>query len=195
MINSKKDYIYYLEQDKKNLGVRGTLKDWLFHDIWRFQRALRRAEYWSNCKKTVFGKLLALFFRYKAKKTGLRMGFTIPINVFAEGLSIAHTGTIVVNSKARIGKNCRVHVCVNIGASTHNSLQVPKVGDDCYIGPGAKLYGDIVIGNNTGIGANSVVNKSFEDGNQTIAGLPAKKIANKGPLEFRSFSVVKGSQS
>lgn len=58
-------------------------------------------------------------------------------------------------------------------------MGVPVIGDNCYIGPGAKLFGDIRIGNNVAIGANSVVNKSFED-NVTIAGVPAK-IVNKSP--------------
>ena len=51
-----------------------------------------------------------------------------------------------------------------------------------YIGPGAKLYGKITIGNNVAIGANAVVNKSFGS-NITIAGIPAKIISNNGAKE------------
>ena len=40
------------------------------------------------------------------------------------------------------------------------------------------MFGKIKIGDNTAIGANSVVNKSFEEGNCTIAGVPAKKISD-----------------
>ena len=39
------------------------------------------------------------------------------------------------------------------------------------------------------IGANAVVNKSFSEDNQTIAGVPAKQISRKGPIQFRSFSI------
>lgn len=53
-------------------------------------------------------------------------------------------------------------------------LESPVIGDNCYIGPGAKIYGKIVIGDNCAIGANAVVNKDFKDGNCTIAGVPAK---------------------
>lgn len=49
-----------------------------------------------------------------------------------------------------------------------------------YIGPGAKIFGDIFIADNIAIGANAVVNKSFYESNITIAGVPAKKISNKG---------------
>lgn len=47
-------------------------------------------------------------------------GFSIPVNSFGPGLSIAHGGTIVVNNTARIGKNCRIHEGVTIGATGKN---------------------------------------------------------------------------
>ena len=51
------------------------------------------------------------------------------------------------------------------------------IGDNVYIGPGAKLFGPIQIGDNTVIGANAVVNKSFKEGNCTIVGVPAEIIS------------------
>lgn len=53
---------------------------------------------------------------------------------------------------------------------------VPIIGDNVYIGPGAILFGDIRIGDNVMIGANSTVTKSFEESNIVIAGSPAKII-------------------
>jgi serine O-acetyltransferase len=108
------------------------------------------------------------------------LGFSIPINVFGPGLSIAHRGTIVVNHGARVGANCRLHVCVNIGTEAGKSNGAPEIGDNCYIGPGAKLFGPIRLGDNLAIGANAVVNASFPEGNMTIGGVPAKKISDKG---------------
>jgi len=190
MITSKKDFQEYLRRDQYALGVKGV-KDYFFHDIWRFQRTLRRAEYWNNCHTWKGSRAVAYLYRYILRGRGRKLGFTIPINVFGPGLSIAHAGTIVINSHCRIGANCRLHVCVNIGASVGNSLSAPIIGDDCYIAPGVKIYGSVNIGSNTGIGANAVVNKSFPEGNQTIAGMPARQISNRGPLEFRSFSIHK----
>ncbi|WBA07860.1 serine O-acetyltransferase [Salinivibrio kushneri] len=169
MIKNKNDLVVYLKRDKEALGAKG-LKSYFFNNIWRFQRALRKHEYHHNRKS-----LLRYYYKYKHNKLGEKLGFTIPINCFGKGLSIAHYGTICVNGKARIGDNCRIHVCVNIGASRENSNNVPKIGDNCYIGPGAKLYGAIEIGDNVSIGANSVVNKSF-DSNVTIVGVPARVI-------------------
>ena len=110
-------------------------------------------------------------------------GYTIPENVFGPGLSIAHYGTIVVNSKARVGKNCRIHICTNIGASG-GTFDAPKLGDNVYIGPGAKIYGNIKIANNIVVAANSSVGKSFEEENIIIGGSPAKKIKEIDNIEM-----------
>lgn len=50
----------------------------------------------------------------------IKLGFSNPNNVIDAGLSIAHYGTIVISPYAKIGKNCRIHTCVNIGASAGN---------------------------------------------------------------------------
>lgn len=60
--------------------------------------------------------------------------------------------------------------------------ETPTIGNNCYIGPGAKIFGKIKIGDNVAIGANAVVNKDFPDG-VTIAGVPAKIVSNKGTWE------------
>ena len=72
-----------------------------------------------------------------------------------------------------------LHVCVNIGTEAGKSTDAPTIGDNCYIGPGVKMFGKIVIGDNVAIGANAVVNKSFPEGNATLGGIPAKVISQK----------------
>lgn len=176
MITSKSDYLRFLEEDKKALNVKSSIKSFLFHDIWRFQRTLRRLEYLTNCRKN---KILILLTKIYYKRQSVRLGFSIPINVFDSGLSIAHYGTIVVNGGARVGKNCRIHVCTNIGTSAGMSADAPTIGDNCYIAPGAKIFGKITIGDNVFIGANAVVNKDFIENNITLVGIPAKKIEKK----------------
>jgi len=69
---------------------------------------------------------------------------------------------------------------VNIGTAAGQSEAAPTIGDNCYIGPGAKLFGPIEIGSNTAIGANAVVNRSFPDGHLTLGGIPAKQISSRG---------------
>ena len=91
------------------------------------------------------------------------------------GLYISHGGPVVVNPSAVIGNNCNLSQFVTIGS---NEGRAAVIGDNVYIGPGAKLFGKIEIGNNVSIGANAVVTKSFPMSNVTIAGVPAKVIKN-----------------
>jgi serine O-acetyltransferase len=182
MIRSKDDYLKYLEADRMALSrpVRKFMNSVISiinpDYIWDFQRLLRRLEYLKNVKSSgLINKIVYLYLRLKFKKMSLRLGFSIPENVFGPGLAIVHYGTIVVNCNAKIGANCRIHVDTNIGASG-GSDKAPQIGDNVYIAPGAKIFGDITIPKNTVIGANSVVNKSFNEENMLIAGVPAKLI-------------------
>lgn len=110
---------------------------------------------------------------------GIRLGFEIPINVFGYGLRINHYGCLVVNGNARIGKFCDIHQGVNIGQNVEPG-SVPTIGDNVWIGPGAKLFGRITIANRIMIGANAVVNKSFLEEDITITGVPARKVKDSG---------------
>src|SRR5699024_2703000 len=115
-----------------------------------------------------------------------KLGFSIPFNVFGPGLNIAHYGSIVVNGNARVGQNCRMHSATNIGETRGKS---PTIGDNCYIGPGAVISGDIKIGNNVAIGANAVVLKDVPS-NVTVAGIPAKIISNKGSAVIEGTKIA-----
>ena len=174
MIKSREDYMHYLESDRIALGRTGK-RPRINDEIWKFERLLRRLEYYINCKK--LGGVLLFITKQLFVRKSIKLGFTIPANVFGPGLNIAHVGTIVVNRNARVGKGCWIYPGVNIGANTGGPDDVPIIGDDVFLGPGAKVFGKIQIGDNTSIGANAVVTKSFSDGNQTIAGIPARKIS------------------
>jgi serine O-acetyltransferase len=177
VISSRDDLRRYLEADRVALGAgRGAISR-LFDVVWRYQRHLRHLEYRLN---TNAGRASLLAARLLHRRLGRQLGFTIPPNVFGPGLSIAHYGTIVVNPGARVGANCRLHVGVNIGTAAGQQSAAPTIGDNCYIGPGAKLFGPIDIGPNTAIGANAVVDRSFPGGNITLGGVPAKQISERG---------------
>ncbi len=51
-----------------------------------------------------------------------------------------------------------------------------KIGKSCWLGAGSVILPGVVLGDNTIVGANAVVTKSFENGNVVIAGVPAKVI-------------------
>lgn len=181
MILNKNDYRSYLEQDRIALGKKkSTLNGWLFDlvfpdYIYRFQRLLRKIEYTKNCKTGFISKCKYLFLQKKFRKISLRLGFSIPPNVFGPGLSIVHYGTIVVNANAKVGSNCRIHPSTCIGASG-GSGKAPQIGDNVYIAPGVKIYGEIVIGNNIATAANSAIGKSFTEENILIGGVPAIRL-------------------
>lgn len=197
MIQSKKDYKFYLEADRISKGISekyslsDVIKNIFFPDYtWEFQKTLRKLEYYKNCKKNTLFIIHRFFITKKFRRLSLKLGFIIPTNVIGPGLSIAHYGPIIVNSGAKIGANCRIHIGVNIGTEAGYSNKAPTIGDNCYLGPGAKIYGSITIANGTAIGANAVVNKSFDEENIAIAGVPAKKIGNVDPLKL----IIPGAQ-
>ena len=173
MIKSKEDLKEFLNYDKKALGISRNKPKFFGDEIWKFQILLRKCEYYKNTNK----KLRYYFSKFRFNKKSLKLGFSIPLNVFNSGLSIAHYGTIVVNSNAKIGENCRIQECVTIG-STNGSNKAPILGNNVFIGSGARIIGDIEIGNNIAIGAGAVVVNSFKEDGITIAGVPAKKISN-----------------
>ena len=178
MIKSKADLKYYLEQDRIALYKTSKKPRLAGDEIWQYEILLRKTEYFMNCKKSPIGKAVAVFYHYRLRKLGRKLcGFHIPPNAFGAGLSIAHWGPIVVHPSCRIGKNCRIHQCVTIGA-TNGEKQAAIIGDNVFIGPCSSIIGDITIGNDIAIGAGSVVTKSFTEDGVTIAGVPAKKISD-----------------
>jgi serine O-acetyltransferase len=191
MIRSKADLTFYLAADAVALSVTGRVP-WLSpHAIWRFQRVLRKLAYCTNAKGVPFRPLRRLWLRLRLRQLSHALGFSIPINVFGPGLSIAHRGTIIVNGNSRVGANCRLHVGVNIGRGASASA-APTLGDNIYIAPGAKIFGGIEIADNIAIGANAVVSKSFTEPGISIGGVPAVKISDKGsgPLHRKATEIL-----
>lgn len=175
MIIDKETLNIYLKKDKNSLGIERKYPHFWADEIWRFQIYLRKHEYYLNSQKN---KLALLYYKSRHHYLGIKLGFSIPCNVFGAGLRINHYGYIVINSKAEIGEFCDIHQGVNIGESV--DAKAPKIGSNVWIGPGAKLFGDIYISDNIMIGANSVVNKSFTESDTRIAGVPAKAVSTKG---------------
>lgn len=97
---------------------------------------------------------------------------------FEDGFVIMHPVGVVINSKVRGGRNIIVESGVVIG---DEKGQAPVLGDNIFVGAGAKIIGGISVGSNVKIGANAVVVKDVPN-NVTVVGIPAK-IINKGVKE------------
>lgn len=180
MIRSKTEYLFYLEADRVALNRQRTRPKLFGDEIWKFQRLLRTVEFYENCRTSLFWKPFLIYHSIIFRLYGLLLGYTIPQHVFGPGLAIASVGTIVVNSCVQAGENCRLHVCVNIGSRAGTDTEVPMIGNNVCIGPGAVLFGQISIADNITIGANAVVTRSFTEEGILIAGAPARKIDRRG---------------
>jgi serine O-acetyltransferase len=55
----------------------------------------------------------------------------------------------------------------------------PTIGDNVYIGPGARIIGAVVVGNNVAVGANCVVTEDVPD-NAVVVGVPARVVSSEG---------------
>lgn len=179
MIDNKQKYREYLRHDQLALGRGENARPRLFGDeIWKFEILLRKVEFDINCRHKVVGKLIGKWHKMRFHRLSVRLGFTIPPNVFGPGLSIPHYGTIVVHGNVRAGKNCRLQEGVTIGA-TNGSHEAAVIGDNCYFGSGAKVIGAVRIADDVAVGANAVVTKDIAEPGTTWAGIPARKISEQ----------------
>jgi Serine acetyltransferase len=106
-----------------------------------------------------------------------KYGITIPYKTkIGHCFNIAHFSGIFISDAAIIGNNVVVSQGVTIGSTRTG---VPKIGDNVYMGAGAKVIGGIVVGNNVAIGANCVVAKDIPD-NAVVMGYPCKVVSYKG---------------
>lgn len=100
---------------------------------------------------------------------------SVPASCALGGCRFAYGGiATVVHARAIVGKNSIIGQCVTIGGRS-NHYEVPKIGDNVYIGAGAKILGPITIGDNCVIGAGAVVLQDIP-ANSVVAGVPAKII-------------------
>jgi serine O-acetyltransferase len=189
VIQSRKDYLYYLEADRLSLGITRKTPTFVGDEVWKFQRLLRKVEYYKNCRKDFFSKIYLFYLKWKFHNLSIQMGYHIEPNVCGPGLAL-HWHLVGIHGAAQIGANCLIQSGVNIGTKAGESSAVPKIGDNVYIGPGVKIFGDITIADGIAIGANAVVNKSFTEPGISIGGIPAKKISDKGSEGL----IIKGSE-
>ena len=173
MINSRKELQFYLMADR--MMNRGTFKITLMQRlkrvivpdlIMKYLYHMRKTSYYMS-RNSLVKKFIGLYHMSRYKRLGIRLGFSIGYDVFGYGLVVPHHGTIVVGSSNRIGNYAVLHTSTCI--SDNNKV----VGNGLYLSTGAKMTSTIVLGDNVSVAANSVVNKSYEDGNCLIAGAPA----------------------
>jgi serine O-acetyltransferase len=144
-----------------------------------------------------FSRWVHYYFHIPVLRTGLKLicaisqkfielatGVELPNRAeVGGGLFITHANGIIVHINAKIGRHCNLGQQVTIGVGGRAHRGTPVIGDRVFIGPGAKLFGPIQIGNDVAIGANAVVTKPLPD-SAVAVGVPAKIVNYHGSQDF-----------
>jgi serine O-acetyltransferase len=165
----------------------------LTQGIWAL--VVYRMGFWCVRNKDRIGSLVLLILpaltlvqKVVEIATGIELPFTARIG---RGLYIGHFGQIIISPQVVMGEFCNISQGVTIGeAGRGNERYVPVIGNRVYLGPGAKLFGKVTVGNDVAIGANAVVTKDLPD-NAVGVGVPAKIINYDSSREFVNFNRLK----
>jgi serine O-acetyltransferase len=99
-----------------------------------------------------------------------------------KNLIIDHGMGVVIGETAEIGDECLIYHGVTLGGVDLNPVKRhPTLGNRVVVGAGAKILGNIRIGNHARVGANSVVIKDVPD-HCTATGIPAKIVNSRGVI-------------
>jgi len=151
------------------LGLGGFLKSCLVPDsfnavVWiRIYQAFER-----------WGVPTFIPYRYLYHIHGLEYARNVRVGA---GLRIPHPRGLLFTKNMRIGSRCSIYGNVRF---TRSYDEVPVVGNDVLIGDSVIFTGKAKVGDNTIVGAGSVVTRAFH-GNAIIAGNPARVIRKKDP--------------
>jgi len=149
-----------MEQKKVHKGSKSSL-----------MRLYRKMDYLHKKKVPILPALIMRYIRV-IYSCDLALGCEL-----ADGVVLMHNGLgVVIHPKAKVGANTLIYQNVTIGG--RNGKGVPIIGENVYIAPGAQIMGGVIIGDNSTIGANSVVVRDVAPGT-TVVGIPAKPLASK----------------
>ena len=162
----------------------------LTQGIWAL--VVYRAGSWcvrNSHKIGIFSRILLPLLTICQKIVEITTGIDIPFNAqIGRGLYIGHFGQIILSTRTVMGEFCNLSQGVTIGQAGRGLEQyTPIIGDRVYIGPGAKIFGKVLIGNDVAIGANAVVTKDLPD-NAVAVGIPAKILNYNSSRDFVNFN-------
>ena len=138
-------------------------------------------KYWKMKEKLCnpkTNKILKYYYLYRLKKSdafnSASLGHQIKGGSKWKGSPVLPHGIkgIFVTDKARIGENVKIYQQVTIGINREDE-DGPIIGDNCLIGTGAKIIGNIKIGNKVKIGANTVVIEDVLDNATVVLNKPS----------------------
>lgn len=154
-----------------------TLPDWdreTPQGLWDPSRRLLRAirKYQAARDRGRLGRLAAKWWVMSHRFWSVVAQAEIHLNTrIGGGLRLPHPNGIVIHPEAIIGPNCTIMAQVTIGQG--RTPGVPVIGGHVDIGAGARLLGNIKIGDHAQIGANAVVTKDVPT-RAVAVGVPAR---------------------
>lgn len=144
------------------------------HAFWFRAASACRGHRNKTLRRTLYPLVRAVYNHYQYKH-GV---FIPPSTRVGPGLFLEHLGDIFVNGRAVIGKNCNLGNGVTIGQANRGARRgVPTVGDNVFVGPGAKIIGGVSVGDNAAVGVNCVV----------VRDVPADAVVAAGPGQIVSY--------
>lgn len=165
------------------LGQRVFWRNFMFTPGFRYSVALRIGSYARVQRWARFG--FQQFMAWMLYRYSVRYGISIsPLSPVGPGLYIGHFGGIVVNHGAVIGANCNLQQGVTLGKANRGSKAgAPIIGNNVFIGAGAKIIGRVYVGDGAAIGANAVVTNDVPPG-AAVAGVPARVVSDQGSAGY-----------
>ncbi|HEX3078585.1 MAG TPA: serine O-acetyltransferase [Lachnospiraceae bacterium] len=119
--------------------------------------------------------------RWYSQRTARKTGIEIhPGAKIGKGLFIDHGHGVIIGETAEIGDNVTMYQGVTLGGTgKETGKRHPTIGDNVMISAGAKILGSFTVGENSKIGAGSVVLSEVPP-NSTVVGVPGRvvKVAN-----------------
>ena len=137
-----------------------------------FKAVLRhRVAHWMYNKKWYF--LARWYSQRTARKTGIEIH---PGAQIGKGFFIDHGSGVIIGETAIIGDNVTLYQGVTLGGTgKEHGKRHPTIGDNVMISAGAKVLGSFTVGENSKIGAGSVVLKEVPP-NSTVVGVPGRVV-------------------
>ena len=132
--------------------------------------ALVRFQFWCARHRlpTIFAaKILFWFFKIEISRRA-KIG---------PGLRLPHPMGLIIAPNVIIGPDCDLYADVRL-VLAHGDKQGPQIGRHCFLGDGAKVVGNVQVGDHAVIGVSSVVTKDIP-ANATAVGAPAKVIVEQ----------------
>jgi serine O-acetyltransferase len=165
------------------INARQFWRHFFFTPGFRYSVALRITRYTRLRRWTRFG--LRQFMGVMLYRYSVRYGISISADTpVGAGLYIGHFGGIHVNQGAVIGDNCNLQQDVTLGKANRGArVGAPVIGNNVFIGAGAKIIGHILVGDGAAIGANAVVTKDVPAG-AAVAGVPARVVSDQGSTGY-----------